>query len=157
MENASRALLIAASVLLGVMILSVASVLFSSFSSSGKEIVAKMDERQLSEWNNNYLKYVNTNEITAHDIVTVINQAQENNKKYFEENMPSGYDENSYYVQVDIGLIKNVEKWNEQRKNEFLKENSLGTDNYTKYFKCLDTDYKISSATKRVMYIKFRE
>lgn len=163
MENASRALLIAASVLLGVMILSVATALFSSFSSSGREIVEKMDERQLSEWNNNYLKYVNTNEITAHDIITVINHAQENNKKYFEGNMPNGYDENTYYVQVDIGTNKNVEKWNEQRKNNFLKNNLLVTDenseyyNYTKYFSCEDTDYKISQVTKRVIYIKFKE
>lgn len=157
MENASKALLIAASVLLGVMILSVASVLFNSFSSSGKEIVEKMDEKQIAQWNNNYLKYVNTNKITAHDIVTVINHAQENNKLYFEENMPNGYNENSYYVQVDIGKNRNVEKWTEQRKNDFIKNNLLNTDNYTKYFKCTDSDCKISAITKRVIYIRFEE
>lgn len=158
MENASRALIMAASILLGVMIISVGVALFNSFSATGKSTIEKMEEKEINQWNNNYLKYENSEKITAHDIITVINHAQANNRLYFENEQPNKYAENMYYVQVDIDNIKNVEKWNEEKKNEFLKNNSLDdTDKYTKYFKCAENDVKISKITKRVIYIKFRE
>jgi amino acid permease len=50
MENASRALLIAASVLVGVMIVSVGVVLFSSFGNSSKDIIAKLEQNKTDEF-----------------------------------------------------------------------------------------------------------
>ena len=166
MENASKALIMAASVLIGVMIISIGVALFTSFSKFGKSTTEKMEATKISEWNNTYLKYYGTITtedeqgkvtknpilVVAHDIISVVNHAAENNLNYELQNLTK-YDENFYYVQVDIDKNLNVEKWSEMEKNNFLKSNSLTSNNETKYYTC--TDVKISPITKKVMYIKF--
>lgn len=162
MENASKALIMAATVLLGVMIISVGVTLFKTFSDFSAETTQKMQEKQISEWNNTYLKYQGSTEVTAHDIISIINSAAQNNKNYFEdETNKTQYanNENYYYVQVSINGIAgmngmNAENWTEETKMEFLKQNSLTDKNKTKYFEC--TDVKISSVTKRVYKITFK-
>ena len=57
MENASKALIIAASVLAGVMIISVGVALFSTFSEFGKSTAEKVESDKIAQWNNTYLKY----------------------------------------------------------------------------------------------------
>lgn len=171
MENASKALIMAASILVGVMIISIGVALFNSFSDFGKSTLNKVEDAKISEWNNNYLKYygkiIHTDEkgkeyespieVNAHDIVSVSNNAKQNNKNY--ELEKQNYDENSYYVQVQVEKDSHFEAKTDEEKNEFLKQNSLvkNEDNTfsTKYYMC--TEIKISSVTKRVMYIKFEE
>lgn len=170
MENASKALMIAASVLLGIMIISVGTVLFQSFSDFSKDAVAKMEEKQITEWNNTYLKYYGSNtyydkekkkeitrpiQVTAHDIVSVINSAKQNNINYFEDEWPQNPNENIYYLQVAIPGKKNAERMTEEEKIKFLQENALTETHETKYFRCKDV--KVSSSTKRVYFIEFEE
>lgn len=167
MENASRALIMAASVLLGIMIISVGVALFNTFSEFSRDTLEKVDEKKITEWNNNYLKYygnITTEkngkeiskpiEVTAHDIVSVANLAKQNNENYELQNQNS-YNENTYYVQVKVEKERNFEKKSEQDKNKFLQENSLTEVNETKYYKC--TEVKISEVTNRVIYIEFIE
>jgi len=172
MENASKALIMAASVLLGVMLMSIGVALFTTFSDFSSDAAKKMQEKQISEWNNTYLKYDGTifNEdtgkpepikVTAHDIVSVINSARQNNLYYFEEpkNFPTSPNENYYYVRVIVNNANNVnnaikaETWADDEKLKFIKNNSLDTNNNPIYFKC--TDVKVSSVTKRVYSITF--
>lgn len=163
MENASKALIMAASVLLGVMIISIGVTLFKTFSDFGNATYQKVEDAKIDEWNSNYLKYYGTItteenknptpiQVTAHDIVSVSNHAKQNNINYEIENL-NKYDDNSFYVQVDVDKETNFENKTEQEKNEFLKNNSLTAENKVKYYICKDV--KISSVTKRVMYIKF--
>lgn len=174
MENASKALLMAATVLLGVMIISVGVVLFNSFSDFARDTTGKVEETRIAEWNQQYLKYYGQMtwekegkiksapiQVTAHEIMTVVNQARQNNVNYFGDDIRQwpGKNENYYYVQVEIKGARNgnrAETWGEETKNNFLKENSL-TDDQTepKYYRC--SQYEISSVTKRVMYIQFIE
>ena len=167
MENASKALIMAAEVLLGVMIISIGVALFTSFSEFGRSTFEKVEEAKIAEWNNNYLKYYgqiivteNGKEevqpilVTAHEIVTLANHANQNNIKR-ELQDQSRYNENTYYVQVKVDEINNLEKQSEDSKNQFLKNNSLTATNEVKYYTC--TNVKISTVTKRVMYIEFEE
>ena len=167
MENASKALIMAAGVLLGVMIISIGVALFTSFSEFGRSTFEKVEEAKITEWNNNYLKYYgqitiieNGKEklqpilVTAHEIVTLANHANQNNINH-ELQDQSRYNENTYYVQVKVDEINNFEKESENSKNQFLKDNSLTDDNEVKYYTC--TNVKISTVTKRVMYIEFEE
>lgn len=154
MENASKALIMAASVLIGVIIISVGVALFSSFSQFGTSTAEKIEEAKILEWNNNYLKYENSNMVTAHDIVSVTNHARQNNLSYELESQ-NKYDENTYYVQVQVGKDANFEKKTEEEKNKFLQENSLTQDNEVKYYTC--SQVIVSKITKRVMFIKFEE
>ena len=97
MENASKALIMAATVLLGVMIISVGVTLYKTFSSFSAETAKQMQDKQTAEWNNNYLKYYGSQtyydssknkdvtepiRVTAHDIITIINNARQNNIIY---------------------------------------------------------------------------
>lgn len=167
MENASKALIMAASVLVGLMIISIGVALFSSFSEFSKSTIEKVEETKISEWNQNYLKYygkttviedgkVETQDIlvTAHDIVTVANHARQNNEKYdlLSQTKP---DKNTYYVQVNVGDISSFQNKTQDEKNEFLKNNTLKNDGQVKYYIC--TDYEISEVTKRVIWIEFKE
>ena len=162
MENASKALLMAAGVLVGLLVISIGVILFTTFSELGKSTVEQMELDRIAEWNQNYFKYYGTNIITkdgktvnepilvtAHDIVSVANHAKQNNISY-ELQGQSKYDENTYYVQVQVGKDTNFEKKTEEQKNKFLKNNSL------KSYICVE-EPKVSSITKRVMYIHFEE
>lgn len=166
MENASKALIMAAGILLGVMIISIGVVLYSTFSQFGNETAQKMEDNKIAEWNQNYLKYygktiiqdengkdvITPIPVTAHDIITVTNHARQNNVNYEIQDLKK-YDETSYYVQVDVDKEKNFETKTEEEKNEFLRNNSLIHDEEIKYYTC--TEVKISSITKKVIYIKF--
>ena len=167
MENASKALIMAASVLLGIMIISVGVALFTSFSEFSRNTLEKVEESKISEWNNNYLKYYgnvtvieNGREkitpilVTAHEIISVANHAKQNNINYELENQ-TRYDENNYYVQVKVDGIYNFEKQTESEQNQFLKDNTLTVDNQVKYYTC--TNVIISKITKRVIYREFKE
>lgn len=186
MENASKALIMAASVLLGVMIISIGVVLFRTFSDFSADSAQKMADKQISEWNNTYLKYYGNisyreNEddensdikdgpirVTAHDIVSVVNNAIENNIYYFGNNTndwPSKSDENYYYVEVKIHGTAVEKEWckDETEKTKFLSENSLipividGQTTYEpKYYMC-KIQPSISSVTKRVYSISFED
>ena len=172
MENASNALLMAATVLLAVMIISVGVVLFRTFGDFSSETAQKMQEKQIAEWNNTYLKYYgettkgeNESEITgpikvtAHDIVSVINSAKANNEANFGDELSQVTpNENINYVSVKIKDIsmnsKNkAETWSENEIINFLKQNTFNNDNSIKYYKC--SEIKISSVTGRVYSITF--
>lgn len=179
MENASKALIMAASVLVGVMILTIAVTLYKTFSDFGHETYEKVEAEKINMWNNTYLKYYgtileekngSTIEVpvgaTAHDIISLANHARENNRKY-ELTMPydsKKQDETSLYVQVRIkgnNQYKNLESLFENEeadknaKNEFIKINSITTDkssvnyNKVKYFKCSCSYENIISTTTR--------
>ena len=178
MENASKALIMAAGILVGVMILTIAVTLFKTFSDFGNETYEKVEAERLAQWNNTYLKYqglstkkVNGHTVTvplypatAHDIITLANHARENNKKY---ELPMPYsskkaDETTFYVQVCIendSRYRNMENLSQEKKEEFLRDNSITEDNgnKVKYYKCTSRiDEMISNTTKRVTYIQFK-
>lgn len=78
MENASRALLMAGGILLGVLILTLMVTLFIS----AREMSSGYDDQKQSEavqkFNVNFTKYIGRN-LTIHDVVTICNFAKENN------------------------------------------------------------------------------
>ena len=73
MENASKALIMAASVLIAIMVLSLGVYLFSIFGGTSQEITNIITESQISEFNSNFTKYEGKTDIRAQDIVSVAN------------------------------------------------------------------------------------
>lgn len=148
MENASRALLMAAGILVGLIIISIAVYLFTTYGQYSKETYEKMSDTQIDQFNSQFLKYEGLS-CSAHDVVSIVNLAQQNNIEY-ELQEQTAYSDNTFYVQVDIEKKqKNLEKkWStEVEKITFLKKGS----EYT----C--KEIHISSVTKRVNYIVFAE
>lgn len=82
MENASKALLMAAGVLIGLLILSLAVYLFVSFGTTSAELHEQNAEQQIAQFNSQFISYVGMEKITIYDVVTVANLATETNIYY---------------------------------------------------------------------------
>lgn len=81
MENASKALIMAAGILIGLLIISLAVYLFIDFGSTAAEINTLNDKKHLNQFNTKFTSYTDK-ELTIYDVVTVVNYAKENNKYY---------------------------------------------------------------------------
>lgn len=81
MENASKALIMAAGVLIGILIISLAVYLFVDFGSTSAEINAQNAEKQINQFNSKFTSYADK-ELTIYDVITVVNYAKENNEYY---------------------------------------------------------------------------
>lgn len=166
MENASKALIMAASILLGIMIISVAVALFNSFGGFGKEIMTQIEQAQIAEFNAQFLKYygeINGEQIklTTHDIVSLANLAAKNNMEYQlgDENEKS---EKTYYIQVTLEMNKkniNFETKTEEELKQFIIDNNMYTNSEgilsTKYYYV--ENIEVSPITGRVIYVKIKE
>ena len=152
MENAVKALLIAAGVLMGIIIVTLGVNLYSSLSKYVESTQNEIAMTELQKFNDQFFKYVNYNDdtrttefiLTIQDVVTAANIAYENNKFY---ELPE-YKEGSYYVIVKLdgsALEKNITS-----NSAIILQNGLGQ----KYI-CSSTDVKISSVTGRVYEINF--
>lgn len=166
MENASKALIMAAEILIGVIIISIAVYLFGIFGSYSQEISKQMEDAKIAQFNSQFLQYTGervneSNEkepvkTTIHDLSSLANLAKMNNV----ENglQKSDYNESgtTEYIRIDIGKVTNIEEYTEQKIIELIKTNTLDTTGKEiKYYKC--TDYKVSEYTKKVYYLKFEE
>lgn len=173
MENGAKALIMAASVLLGVMIISVGVALFNSFAGSGSSIMSEIEKTQIAEFNTQFLKYygktTEENEktgkeeivpikLTAHDVVTLANLAEKNNIEYDVQEQ-AGKSQNSYYVQVDVNKYKNFEKTLESVRTDFIQNNNMINNSNgeltVKYYYIKNVE--ISKITGRVIYVEIYE
>lgn len=158
MEDAVKALLIAAGVLIGLMIVSLGVVLFSSLSQYADDAQRNIEENALQKFNEQFTRYINCEDIsdatpefilTIQDVVTVANLAYENNKNYGLE-APEAY---NYYVTVNInGVANNLEQNISTKTAELLKEKSE-----EKLYKCAYSNVEINSNTGRVCKVTFYE
>ena len=75
MENASKALIMAAGVLISVLILTLAVYLVVNFGSFSAEVHQRKQEDEIQRFNAQFLAYQGTKTVTMHDIVTIVNYA----------------------------------------------------------------------------------
>lgn len=155
MENASKALIISASVLLGLMIISVGVALFQSFGGFSRNITTQVEKNKIAEFNSQFLKYYNDEmELTAHDIVTLANLAHKTN-------IEQEVNENSVaYIKVRIRNTKqSLEKFTEEQLKELLQEQSdelvkINDEIVSKYYyKIVEINYDKNSEKVNEVYI----
>ena len=143
MENASKALLMAAGVLIGVLILALAVYLFTNFGITSAEVHKQKDINDINKFNTQFTSYEGK-ECRIQDIVSVVNLAINNNNNYSLD-AEAG---NSYYITVNIKNAKsNLEK-------QDINLDELIKNNLEKKYKCT-TD--INSKTQRVYKVTFEE
>ena len=82
MENASKALVMAAGVLIGIMILSLAVYLFATFGATSAEMHGQIEQDRINQFNAQFTSYEGKQDITIYDIITVVNLAKDNNESY---------------------------------------------------------------------------
>jgi len=176
-ENASKALIMATSILVGVLIISLATYLFATFSEYGREHAEAIVQKQVDQFNNKFFKYLGTEIVghgdeeytrpilvKAHDIITLTNLARQNNiDQEVAEYVPKNEDAKDSavrYITVKVkGVSNSMEKLDEKAKNEFASKGTelktIGDMQYQKYYKC--TGIKQSDTTKYVYWIEFVE
>jgi len=139
MENSIKALLIAASVIIGMMIISIGVSLYASLSSYVENTQEEITKNEIRQFNEQFTKYINYDTLTIQDIVTATNIAYENNLK------------TDYYVTVNMPGNTNLQNKIKTDSVEILK-NGLG-----KQYKCNKSDIKLNPITRRVSEISFSE
>ena len=82
MENASKALIMAAGVLIGVILLSLMAYMFLSFAMSSAEMHKDNEQNRLNQFNSQFDSYEGNEGLTIYDVVTVANLATESNIYY---------------------------------------------------------------------------
>lgn len=169
MENASRALLMAASILVGVLMLSLVVYLYTIFGDFGSQITARIKQKETDEFNVQFTKYESykdengkwQNTCLASDIITIANLAKDNNNNYdFGTNSLTEKEKaGTLYITVNTMAInggdKNFETLSSEEYTNFLKQNTGeevtqddGTKNYVlKKYIC---EISIDDSSRRV-------
>ena len=104
MENASKALIMAAGVLIGIMVLSIAVYLFATFGTRSAELHRQIDDDRLNQFNTQFTSYESNSEITIYDVISVANLAKQSNENNGFETIDTST--NSYYVSVSVKTIQ---------------------------------------------------
>lgn len=81
MENASKALLITAAVLIAILIASLAVYLFTSMAENSASMYKRLEASEITEFNQNFLNYDDRTDLTIQDVATIVNLAVDSNKK----------------------------------------------------------------------------
>lgn len=164
MENASKALIMAASVLIGILIVSLAVYLFASFATTSAEINKKNEKEQIDQFNSQFSSYVGKSNITIHDVVSIANLATENNRYYeFTKKSTATSGNNDYYISVGLkkksnsmqyieGGINNIPNYN-NLINTDLNSIQTGSEDLPEY----NCQVQISPITQRVFLVTFIE
>ena len=145
MENVSNALIMAAGVLIGVLVLSLAIFLFVDFGGTAADVHIQADEQRLIEFNSKFTTYEttwikngqpDTNTLrTIYDIVTVAGYAKENNNYYKDSNRY----EQDYKIEVILGTQRNIQdkdNLDQYIKNYLANMNPTENDDGVTRFTC---------------------
>lgn len=100
MENASKALLMAGGVLLGVLILALMVTLFASASGLSKTYEETKQSEAIQQFNSNFTKYLGK-KLTTHEVVTICNFANINNNKVKNVNVANGRNKDDIYSDLE--------------------------------------------------------
>jgi len=143
MENVSQALLTAAGILIGILILSLGVYLFYTLGGFAANTQNEIQNDRLVQFNSEFLKYESQTNLTIQDVITVKNYALENNNQYtnYNSSIHRANDNNEY---VDVYLNGNIIF---DKKDENLLKQEMG-----KKFTC---KVEISTNTGRVGKVYF--
>lgn len=77
MENASKAILMAATVLVGILLISIFTILYSKTNEIAKRYAKDNQDLMDEQFNVQFEEYLKKDTLTPHDIVTIINLAKQ--------------------------------------------------------------------------------
>ena len=171
MEDASKALLISAGVLIGILILSLGVYLYYSLGTYITVNQETMNKNELNQFNTQFIKYINYEEqtgtievskiefeLTIHDVVTAANLAYENNRKYNMTSLTENYDESTLYVTVNADIAKEdgtIEYRQHLEKQINVESSDILKNNINQKYICRISDITYSSITGRICSISF--
>ena len=143
MENAVKALIMAAGVLIGIMIISIGTSLYSSLSEFVEESQESRNSLKIQQFNEQFTKYINCDKhgnieftLTIQDVITAANAAYDNNEK------------TDYYVTIKLDGLS-IEK------NISVTSAGILKTNLDAKFKCTRNNVKFDNTTGRVCEVNF--
>ncbi len=125
MENASKALLIAAGVFLALMVLSLGIYLHGRLSQSTSSYINKLDAAELTKYNAPFEVLADRENITAQEIASIIEDSKQK----------------EFQVQIIVDG-NNMERYSINEINNFLDENIMKDRFKLIYFKCDSIEYE---------------
>ena len=128
MENASKALLMAAGVLIGVLILTLAVYLFATFGATSAELHKQQATDRLNEFNSQFTSYEGKEGLTIYDGIEVSTPTKSGKEK---------------------------EKENDEKNNKLIQDESI--DNNTNSLPKYRCETHISNVTQRVYAVVFTQ
>jgi len=143
MENASKALIMAGGVLIGVLVISLAVYLFVSFGQTSAEINGENSQKQLTQFNSKFTSYEGKKNLTIYDAITVAGYANENNEYYDNDS--------NYIIIVNLdgrridNQLSNIER--------IIKTQNKKSEDLTVY-KCEVIDYHENGRVKTINFKK---
>lgn len=143
MENASKALILAGEVLIGMVVLSFMVYFFVRMGRTSSNINNQLETDKVLVFNNHFTKFNGRVDITADDIVSVLNFAK-NSNNYYEITD----DKNSiYYVDVIVDGVNLMDKVKQDGNyiSQFLGENNI------RYYSC-NSAYSLKGNKINVSY-----
>lgn len=151
MENASNALIMAAGVLIGILILSLAVYLFADFGGTAADINAQNEQQELIKFNTKFTAYEGREGLTIYDVVTVASYARENNI-YYQDSL------SEHKVIVCLNLTSNeIQDDIESKKINLINDDknsisptNLNLPNYT----CKIINYRDNGRVKTILFKK---
>lgn len=111
MENASKALIIAAEIILGVIFIAILVIAYYNLNSFADTINYNIQDKNINEYNSQFTVYEGRTNLTAHDIVTIVNLVNEHNLNNVDE---------LYKIKITGNAIKNIENIVD---STFIKDN----------------------------------
>ena len=142
MENASKALLMAAEVLIAMMIVSLGVYVFYTYSQTSREIHDKKAEQQLVEFNAKYTKYVDQTTLTIYDVRTIANYAKKDTENLVDSEKIEVMFEGSNVVN------KTETEWDAQIQSQ-VGDIRNGNTELRKY-KCIEPEYTENGRVKKI-------
>lgn len=139
MENASKALIMAGGVLIGILIISLAVYLFTDFGSTSAQINAQNSQKQITEFNSKFTAYEGNDNITIYDIITLAGYAKENNEYY--------KDVEDEKIEVKIGNKNCTNLKNQELINQYPSTNGI-----LKKFMCSSIEYNERGKVKSIAF-----
>lgn len=155
MENASKALLMAGGVLIGVLVISLAVYLFADFGATSARINAQNTQKQITAFNSKFTVYQGyEDDITIYDIISLATFVNENNAYY-------GDSPEEIVLSIGNKIIVNTHTTPENAKKEQEYYNNLikdyvNTDGSLNTFRCEDgaIGYNDSGRVNRITFIE---
>ena len=161
MENASKALLMAAGVLIGVLILSLSVFLVANFGGTSARIHETIKQNQLAKFNTQFTNYETKESVTIYDIISVANLATENNRENQLQKKTAPTNGIDNYITVKLkgrciegGENTEIKQLEEDYNKKIIEDINRQNNGELKKYK---TKTYISTETGRVYLIEFSE
>lgn len=120
MENASKALIMAAAVLIAVLVVSLIVYLVATFNQAKKNNAEALNNEQLAAFNSKYLTYDNRTDLTYYDIANIVTMARNDNK--------DNSDKISVYIEPNLTKDLTVDANYKNLMNKFNKHTYLDNE-----------------------------